>query len=380
MTLAWIASLTMAVAAVPVASPGYDSTRLRQDVAAIHKAGVTGVEAQVWTPSRRMSARAGVADIRGNRSMPVDGYFRIASTTKSFVATVVLQLAAERKVSLDAGIEKYLPGLVRGRGNDGRTITVRQLLQHTSGLHDYANDLFADLVDRKSWRKHRLDRHSAEELVKMALRHKPQFKPGTRWAYSNTNYLLAGMIIKKVTGKSWDREVRERIAKPLGLRHTFNPTTPYLPKPHARAYVKFRPAESWTDTTVSRDNFADGGLVSTITDLNRFFRALIGGQVLPAAQLAEMKKTVPADVPDIPGQRYGLGLFWTPLTCGGGYWGHGGDGAGHKSREGILDDGRHSVVVFTQSMILDNTATQRHERADQRLIDHALCAAKAPRR
>ncbi|MFI6390151.1 serine hydrolase domain-containing protein [Nonomuraea sp. NPDC050540] len=375
MTSAWIVVLAVAMGA-PAAVPGYDRTRLRQDVAAIREAEVTGVEAQFWAPHGRITARAGVADLRSRRAMLAEGYFRIASTTKTFVATVVLQLVAEGKVALDDPVDKHLPKVVRGHGNDGRVITIRQLLQHTSGLYDYASDINATIASRADWQERRLARYSVRQLVAMALRHKPAFKPGARWAYSNTNYLLAGMIIQKVTGRSWDREVRERIVKPLGLRRTFNPATTSLPEPHAKAYVKFRPGEPWTDTTRSRDNFADGGLVSTITDLNRFFRALIGGRLLPAAELAEMRRTVPARVPDIPGQRYGLGLFWTPLTCGGGYWGHGGDGAGHKSREGVLDGGRRSVIVFTQSMIVEDAALRRHERAGQRLIDHALCASK----
>ncbi|WP_219825484.1 serine hydrolase domain-containing protein [Nonomuraea typhae] len=359
------------LAGSPVTAPAAEGTGLREDVAAILATGQTGVQAQYVGPGRSAYAHAGTGR-RGTRTpVPRDGYFRIASTTKTFVATVVLQLAGEGRLALDDTVERHLPGLIKGRGNDGAKITIRDLLQHTSGLFDYVADPRFAITGRASWQRQRLRHYSARELVSTALRHRPRFEPGSRWEYSNTGYIVLGMIITRVTGRAWGAEVRDRIARPLGLRHTFAPDNPHLPKPHARAYVKF--GTRWTDTTVAAENYPDGGLVSTIGDLGRFFRALLGGRLLPAELLAAMKKTVPIDEPGLRGQRYGLGLIWVPLSCGGGYWGHGGDGAGHKSREGVSADGRRSAVAFTYSMTTDRRSALALEAAHRKLIDNALC-------
>lgn len=125
--------------------------------------------------------------------------FRVASTTKTFVSTVVLQLVGEGRLSLDDTVEHRLPGVVSGNGNDGGGITVRQLLQHTSGLYDYTADLPV-LTTRDGYLDGRRTTWSPEQLVAVATKHAPNFEPGDGWSYSNTNYTLAGMIIEKITG------------------------------------------------------------------------------------------------------------------------------------------------------------------------------------
>ncbi|MEU4235425.1 serine hydrolase domain-containing protein [Nonomuraea sp. NPDC026600] len=357
---------------------GYDQAQLQRDLNAVSATGVVGTLGEVVTPSGRLRARAGVRELTSRDPVPADARFRIGSVTKTFVSTVVLRLVGEGRLSLDDTVEKWLPGVVRGSGNDGRKITVRQLLQHTSGLHNY---LPKPPGSARAWRRERLRSYRAEQLVARAVRHRPDFAPGTNWRYSNTNYVLAGMIIRKVTGHTWQREVHDRILKPLGLRHTSAPgVDTHMPKPHARAYMRFQRGGPLVDVTVKNQTLGDaaGGMISTTGDLNAFFRALMDGKLLAPAQLVEMEKTVPAkelQAMGVPGARYGLGLLYRPLSCGGGYWSHGGDGDGYRTRLGVTPDGRRGIVVSATSRSLaDFKAEQRADQAMATLVDHALCA------
>ncbi|NBE94958.1 beta-lactamase family protein [Nonomuraea sp. KC401] len=366
------------------AAPRPDSAaqeRLRYDVRAVHETGVVGVLAEARTGAGRSSARSGAADRRTGTAMPRDGYFRIGSTTKTFVATVVLQLVGEGRLSLDDTIDTWLPGVVSGHGNDGREVTVRQLLQHTSGISEYLRPA----TSPEQWRRERLRRWRPEQLVALAMEKRPAFAPGAEWGYSNTNYVLLGMIIHKVTGRTWHREVERRILTPLDLRRTLVPRLdPRLPDPHAKAYARFTPDGPLTDVTVHDPSQGDaaGAMISTTGDLNRFFRALLGGKLLAPAQLAQMRQTVPATAlrhMGLTGAAYGLGLMYLPLTCGGGYWGHGGDEAGFSTRAGVTEDAEHSVAVETTSRSLgDLDALLRTSRALSTLVDHALCGTARP--
>jgi D-alanyl-D-alanine carboxypeptidase len=159
---------------------------------------------------------SGVADVASRAPIRGDSTFRIGSMTKTFVATTVLQLVGEGRVVLDAPVERYLPGVVRGHGNDGRTITVRQLLQHTSRIPNYLTYLsLEDIL------KDPLAHYDTRDLVNIALAHPPTPPTATGYRYSNTNYLLAGMLIETVTGHTYGQEIRRRIIEPLGLRQTY---------------------------------------------------------------------------------------------------------------------------------------------------------------
>ncbi|WP_217708408.1 serine hydrolase domain-containing protein [Nonomuraea rhodomycinica] len=355
-----------------------DHLRLRRDADAIAALGVTGVQARLVTPDgRNLTATSGAAALTARRPVPRDGHFRIASITKAFVATVVLQLAGEGRLSPDDTVERWLPGVVSGNGNDGRAITIRHLLQHTSGIHDD----YPDYTSAKDFQRHRYDAHTPEQTVARAMRHRPDFRPGTRWGYSNTGYVLLGMVIERATGRPWHEEVRDRIARPLGLRHTFWPgASAKLPRPHAATYQRFKPGGPLVDVTeqVGWGTNGEAGLVSTTADLNRFFRALLGGRLLPPAQLALMKRTMPVGKEFeqfMPGARDGLGLLSRPLSCGGVYWGHEGGDSGWISAAGVTADGRRSVALSLSGVVADSTAeVLRVERAASKLIDDALCA------
>jgi D-alanyl-D-alanine carboxypeptidase len=349
------------------------ASRLQRDADAIRALGVTGVQARVTaSDGRHLVAVSGVADRATGRSVPPDGRFRIASTRKAFEATVVLQLVGEHRMSLDDTVERWLPGVVRGNGNDGRRITVRQLLQNSSGVHD---DL-PGYTTPEEYLQQRYDVYTREQLVARAMNHRPDFAPGTGWAYSNTGFILAGMIIERVTGRSLRREVTDRIVRPLALHHTTWPgTSPVLPQPHARAYQLFEGGEL-VDVTEQVPGDPDS-VVSTTGDLGLFFRALLDGRLLRPAQLAEMKRTVEVndDVGAIwPGGRYGLGLVSRPLPCGGVYWGHDGGDAGYITGTGVTDDGRRSVVVSMSAALGDSPEHAiEQQRAGDTLIQNALC-------
>jgi D-alanyl-D-alanine carboxypeptidase len=354
-------------------SSRYGQSQLKHDVDALVAAGATGVVAEV--NDGQLVATAGRAELGSSRPVPDDSYIRIGSATKPFVATVILQLAAEHRLSLSDTVTQWLPGVVSGNGNDGHDITIKELLQHTSGIYDFVDSL-PQVQSKQGYLAYRFRSATPGQLVAIAMQHKPLFKPGTSWAYSNTDYVLLGMIIKKATGRDWTQEVYERIIRPLGLRHTFTPgSSPYLPAPHANAYEQYISGGPLTDTTTMNYTWADasGEIVSTPDDLDRFFRALVIGRLLPPAQLAEMETTVATQGEDGLLDRYGLGLAWQPLSCGGGYWTHGGDVVGSATYDGVTAGGRRSAVVevFTE---LAGEAGLREHQLEERLVDHALCA------
>ncbi len=357
------AAVVAGILAPATASAGPRPSTVQQRLdALVEKDGVPAALATVkGRDGRTRTYTAGVGDAATGSRVPVDGQVRIGSNTKSFTAVVVLQLVAEGKIGLDASVDTYLPGLVRGAGIDGRHITVRQLLQHTSGLPDYV-DHEVILNDPKRY-------YEPRELLDGALAQKAHFAPGTRWEYSNTNYLLAGLIIQKVTGRPLGEEVTKRVIDRIGLRHTYFPVPgdmriheahPKGYQPAAdgslRDYTELDPSWGW----------AAGAIVSTNTDVTRFYGALLGGRLLPAAQLAQMRTTVPADGVG-PGVRYGLGLLSRPLSCGGLAWGHGGTIPGYNSFGGTTDDGR--AVSVTVTTIADDATGEHVDQA----VDEALC-------
>jgi D-alanyl-D-alanine carboxypeptidase len=278
-----------------------------------------------------------------------------------FTATVVLQLVGEGKVDLDAPVTTYLPGLAP----DG--VTVRHVLQHTSGLVDYDDKLIQDYADVQHVH------FEPRELVDVVLSEDVLFPPGTRFSYSNANYVLAGLVVQKVTGRPVGEEITKRIIERLGLRDTYWPALGdqtirgrhphgYFPSPSGERFdvTEMDPSMGW----------AAGQLVGTPRDLNRFMTALLNGDLLEPAQLAEMQKTVPAPDFDLTGgATYGLGLGTFRLSCGGRAWTHGGDAPGYVTRNGVTEDGRVATVVVNANA-LSLPAAQSIEAA----LDTALCS------
>jgi D-alanyl-D-alanine carboxypeptidase len=316
---------------------------------------------------RTRNYTAGVADLNTRAKVPVDGQIRIASNTKTFVATVVLQLVGEGKVELDQPIEKYLPGVVRGNGIDGHKITVRQLLQHTSGLPDYDQDVATDYLPQQ----HTF--FEPRQLLDLALAHGASSAPGTEWSYSNTNYIIAGLMVQKITGRPLGEEITKRVINRIGLRHTYWPATgdQTIRDAHPRGYWMTEPGKPLVDVTEQEPSmgWAAGALISTPSDLNKFFGALIGGKLLKPAQLEEMLTTVEApDAGPRGAARYGLGIQTFKLSCGGFAWSHGGDAPGYETRNAVSPDGRQATVAVTTLPTTLAAAT-----AVEDVVDAALC-------
>ncbi|MFC8826554.1 serine hydrolase domain-containing protein [Streptomyces sp. NPDC057137] len=350
----------------------------------LKKAGYIGISVQVRDGQRRTYAVAGEAELGTGRPVSHEANFRAASITKTFVSTVVLQLVAEGRLSLDDTVEKWLPGVVAGNGNDGSRITLRHLLQHTSGVYNY--DFTEDTGDTAAdFERTRFDHHDPEEAVAGAMKHQPDFEPADpndpkpEWSYSNTGYMLAGMIIEKATGKSWDTEVRDRIVRPLGLTQTYAPgDDPSLKGPYTHTYQQLPGSTAMTDTTIRNVSWASaaGELVSGERDLDKFLTALQRGRLLPPAEMAELRKVVPAgeDFQVVfPGLHYGLGVMRQPLSCGGFRWGHGGDLEGQTIRTAVSEDGQRSVVINASGKKSDDEWLLGAEKAVQALLDRAIC-------
>ncbi|MBP2336059.1 D-alanyl-D-alanine carboxypeptidase [Saccharothrix coeruleofusca] len=319
--------------------------------AALH----AGDRAGTWTLS------SGTAVVNRSRPITSDDHFRIGSQTKTFTAAVVLQLVDEGAVELDAPISRYLPGVVTGN-YDGDAITVRQLLQHTSGLVRDVRDAAAGSDGT----------YALAELVRSAMDERAQFPPGTAQGYSNVGYLVLGMLVERITGEPVGTAITERVITPLGLDETSFPApgvraldTPYLP-----GYVGGRlgPLFFWVEATTAIElSFwsSAGAMASTPEDLAAFYRALLDGRVVSAAALAEMRRTFqPADV-------YGLALTRVSLSCGGSAWGHNGIlPTGHNSTTLVTDDGRFASVV-TNTNIINATPSAVD------VLDSALCEGQS---
>ncbi|SDL08160.1 D-alanyl-D-alanine carboxypeptidase [Glycomyces sambucus] len=367
------AAVAVELATTPDEVSGYGQDDLLRDTEALEALGIVGVQARVATDSGPdLLATSGFAEDGTDRPVDGDGYFRIASTGKALVATVVLQLAEEDALTLDDTVDQWLPGLVAGNGNDGGAITVRQLLQHTSGIHD---DL-PGFADHEDYLERRYDVYTPEQIVQRAMAHRPDFAPGTGWGYSNTGYVLLDMIVERATGRPWHHEVEERILEPLDMDRTYLPgDDPTLRSPHADSYEVYADGERLDVTKVIVPD--PGGYVSTTANVNRFLQALLGGELLSEASLAEMQDTVPVgeDMQAFwPGGAYGLGLVERPLSCGGSYWSHEGGESGYINLNGSTDDGRRAVTVSMNTALGGSPESMmRQERTASDLVDHALC-------
>ncbi|AGK78746.1 Serine-type D-Ala-D-Ala carboxypeptidase [Streptomyces microflavus DSM 40593] len=361
--VAMTVGLMTPLALVPPAASAAGPDAVQQSLnALVREIGAPAALASVKNrEGRARTYTAGVGDLTTGAKVPRDGQVRIGSNTKTFVAVVVLQLVAERRVSLDAFVDTYLPGLVRGKGIDGRRITVRQLLQHTSGLPEYTSHLGDDARY-----------YAPRELLATALRHPADFDPGKSWKYSNTNYVLAGLIVQKVTARPLADEIDRRVIKRIGLRHTYFPAPgdASIREPHPHGYYQESAQTPLRDITEMDPSWgwAAGQMISTNSDLNRFFTALLAGRLIPPAQLAQMRTTVPAEATFGPGARYGLGLVSRPLPCGGLSWGHGGSFPGYETRGGVTADGRAANIAVTLQL-----TGEAPRRSLERAVDNALC-------
>ena len=369
--LACLAAVAVVAASAPAGTPTTNANRasgLQHDLEALVAAGAPGAILFVRDGERTTVLTAGLGDIARKTPMRADNHFKIASLTKTYTATVVLQLVGEGKLRLDDTIDGHVPGLVP---NGGR-ISVRQLLNHTSGLHDFE--------DNPRYLKPYLNGDfgyywSPRQLVQMGVSQKPLFAPGTGYSYSNTNYVVAQLIVEKITGKSLGVELKRRIFQPLRLRDTSYPTRrPGLPRPYAHGYMLLG-KPPLTDVTRLSPSLApgSGGIVSTVGNIADFYRALFSGRLLKPAQLQAMKTTVSERTGKrvTSGSGYGLGIGRTGSSCGG--WGHTGELPGYDTSMAFTEDGRRQVVLM---MNQDATTIAKPAYARYvRLMQKAFCGS-----
>ncbi|WP_406260746.1 serine hydrolase domain-containing protein [Streptomyces nigra] len=333
-------------AAVPGARaealPAPDATGVWNVLRTAQRQGAPGAIARLDDGDTVRWAAVGVADRGTGRALGNADRFRIGSVTKTFSAVVLLQLADEGKLSLDAPVNRYLPKLLP----DDR-ITVRHVLSHRSGLYDYTNDMFAKTVP--GFEAVRTKVFTYRQLVKRSLAKPRTTAPGGAYSYSNTNFVVAGLLIEKLTGHSVRTEYRDRIIGPLKLKDTFyvHPGTK-IPGRHTRGYLTPDTAGAAlvdsTEQTVSWAQSA-GAVISTTKDLHLFLSALLGGRLTSRAGLTEMRRMVPAGT----GQAYGLGLRRRDLSCGVSVYGHTGAVQGYYTVAFASKDGKRSLTALANT-------------------------------
>jgi D-alanyl-D-alanine carboxypeptidase len=364
---------------------GQDRPELRKAIEEIVESGFVGVSLRVHDERGEWTGSAGAAELGESAKPPIDGHIRIGSNTKTFTATVVLQLVAEGKVELDTPAAHYLPEL----GLDAR-ITVRMLLQHTSGVFNFSGEVYDDgtfapgipipySATGREWVDDRFKIYRPQELVELALSKPARFEPGTGWSYSNTNYVLARLLIEKVTGRSVAEEMRRLILGPLGLTGTVLPDdSPEIPEPHAHAYYRYEEAGEQKTIDITRQNpswiSSGGDMISTTRDLHTFISALLGGKLLPAPLLAEMCTPHPTGIPNMD---YGLGVF-VVKTDGGPLISHNGAAVGHAALMYSTPDGGKTLTAALNCVDdADLSIAGAFQNAQQRLLNEVFCGGPA---
>jgi D-alanyl-D-alanine carboxypeptidase len=324
---------------LPTSSPSdVIESRLSEVGEAVLESGATAFVGTVHGEKHTTSIALGLADRETERAAEASDQFQMGSTTKTVTATVALQLVGEGLLSLDDTVEHWLPGALP----NGEEITVRMLLQHTSGIFDYtADEAFAMSLLAEPTRK-----HTPDELLALAIAHEPTFAPGAGWAYSNTGFVVVGMILGTVTDQPIADLITERVIVPLGLENTYWAPDGLFHGEHLNGYYRTEPNGSeYIDVSDFPLTYGDaaGALVSTTADLGAFERALQSGELLDATELDEMRTTV--EIPGTDGQyAYGLGLMRIN-TPDGNVWGHTGGTLGYLTQAWASEDGTRSIVT-----------------------------------
>jgi D-alanyl-D-alanine carboxypeptidase len=342
-----------------------ERSRLQRELDHLVSAGTPGAILLTRSRDRELRLASGYGDVARRTPMQPDDRFRIASLTKSYVATILLELVGEHRLALDDSVARRLPGVVP----NGAHITIRELLNHTSGLFDYENDprVLAPYFSGDFGY-----RWAPRRLVDIAVGHRALFSPGRRYSYSNTNYMIIGLIIEKVTGRSLGAELTRRIFRPLGLSATSFPATASITGPHAHGYYVLGQPPAADVTGLTPFPWAAGAIVSTVRDVAAFYRALLSGRLLGPRLLREMETTIPEGRQvDIPGQRAGLGLQRFPTDCGAA-WGHNGTFPGYVVYAFSSQNGHRQAVLM-----LNEDASSLPKRVAPllfRLLTRAYCA------
>ncbi|WP_460073132.1 serine hydrolase domain-containing protein [Streptomyces sp. YKOK-I1] len=350
------------------ALPRPDLTGLRSVLRTAVAQGAPGALARLDDHGTVHRVAVGVADRRTGRALSTTDRFRIGSVTKTFSAVVLLQLVDEGRLALDAPVNRYLPGLLP----DDR-ITVRHVLSHRSGLYDYSDDLFARSVP--GFEAVRTKVFTYRQLIGLSLRHARTTAPGGPYSYSNTNFVVAGLLIEKLTGQPVATAYRRRVIEPLRLTDTFyvHPDTA-IPGRYTRGYLTpDTPGGALVDATRQTVSWAQsaGALISSAEDLDTFLSALLRGRLLSPGALKEMRRWVPASGT----QSYGLGLRRRRLSCGISVYGHTGAVQGYYTYAFTSGDGRRTLAALANA----SNSSKVHTTM-LRTLDTAFCGKETTHR
>jgi D-alanyl-D-alanine carboxypeptidase len=326
---------------------------LQAAVDAVQHAGMPGVFAEVREGPNVWRGVSGVADVETGRPVTADMRHRVGSITKTFTAAAVMRQVESGRVELDAPISRYLPRLVPGERGD--KITVRMLLNHTSGLPDYLPYAFPSLQafpapgSTSSLDDNRFTSFSRRELIKTGVEAPAGGEPGNLpGLYSNTNYLILGELLEQVTGAKAEECITRQIIEPAGLQDTEFPTEARIDGPHSRMYESFfgliDPPRDYSDYNMSWVS-TGAGLVSTVEEMNRFYRLLLNGKIVTHASLEQMQRTVPVISQTGEVITYGLGLHEFTLPDRGTFWGHDGTVWGAQTMALASADGKRQIAV-----------------------------------
>lgn len=298
-----------------------------------------GVIVGIWIPGEgSYVATRGVADIKSRKPMRVDDHFRIGSITKTFTATLLLILASEKKLGLDDPVSKYVNWVP-----NGDKITLRMLADMTAGLHSYTeNDAwvktaFSDF--KRVW--------TPRQLVDAGIKLPPDFPPGQGWHYSNTNYVLLGMILEQVTGKKIQESFAEKIFTPLGLAQTSWPVDSAMPQPYARG-TTVQTLDNTLDDATNRNPswaFTAGQLISTMDDLRTWVVSYTTGTLI-SPEMQKQRMTWMTMPPNTPQRAYGIGM-----GISSGWLGHTGELPGYNCGAYYLPANKAVMVVMVNSDI-----------------------------
>jgi D-alanyl-D-alanine carboxypeptidase len=327
-------------------------------------AGIPGLSVAILRDGQTVTVTRGASDLQSGNAITVQHRFRMGSIAKTFVASTIMQLVDEGALELDDSLDHWLPGTLPASSH----VTIEQLLRQESGIFDHAND----------------ERHMApyiqgnfefiwepEQLVALSNDHPPDFAPGERWAYSNINYVLLGLIIEKLEGDSLANVVQRRIVEPLGLTGTTMEIDSDMAEPFVHGYLVGLSSEPIDTTRISGSAvFGHGNLVSTALDIAHFYRELARGGVVSKSQLPSMFSLDP----DVPSD-YAMGLYrFDDLFACGTFIGHDGQTPGYDNIGYTTLDGRRQVVVSVSSSTVDDKAGEpaAHE-AFRQLVLAAGC-------
>ncbi|KJS53068.1 hypothetical protein VM98_27530 [Streptomyces rubellomurinus subsp. indigoferus] len=377
------AQATAAAPGTAGAAPAPDTAGVLAALKATQAAGAPGAFAVIRDHGDTESIRSlavGQADLDGT-PMKSSWRFRVGSNSKMFAAVLVMQLAEQGRIDLDKPLRDYLPA---GTLPEDWTMTGRQVMEHRAGIYDHTNDLLEQPGEETTSAfeaRIRTQVYAPADLVAMSVKHGVQYTPGSRYSYSNTDFVLMGLAVEHLTGRPYADVLRERIIEPLGLRRTsFVVPDEKITGPHVTGYLtnddRTKPLLDSTEQTASW-LWAAGGVISSAEDLDRFLTALAAGSaggLVSDASLQQMTAVLPTPNPKIS---YGLGLRRITLSCGDVY-GHGGIVQGYQTQSFTAPDGHRSVVVFANASN-NGSVTQGLMSALEPAFCGAKPAAAAPR-